>query len=154
MGTEIERKFLLLNDEWRPAVLRSELMTQGYMRSPDATLRVRVIGDLAKFTIKGRTVGVTRGEWEFDIPAGDGSELIEQFCGKRVIKKTRHYLQVGEHEWTIDEFHDRHDGLFLAEIELESEAETFDQPGWLGREVSHESRYFNEALAAPRDDTM
>ena len=152
MGTEIERKFLLLNNDWRPDVLRSEPMIQGYMRSPDATLRVRVVGDRAKFTIKGRTVGVTRGEWEYGIPAGDASELIAQFCGQRVINKTRHYLNVGDHEWTIDEFHDRHDGLFLAEIELEREEEVFEQPVWLGREVSHDSRYFNEALAAPSDD--
>ena len=128
---------------------RAEVQTA---RVSDLTIQegeVRRVGDKAKLTIKGRTEGFTRGEWEYPIPAEDASELIERFCGPRCIEKTRHYLTVGSHEWVIDEFAGRHVGLLLAEIELESEDEPFERSNWIGEEVSHDPRYYNEVLANP-----
>ena len=147
MGVEIERKFLVRNDDWRADVRRSIPIEQGYMRSPDATIRVRLKDGDGVLTFKSSTVGITRGEWQWPIPSDEARELIDAFCGDRVIKKTRHYVDVGDHEWVIDEFHDRFDGLFLAEIELDDEDETFETPLWVGDEVSKDPRYFNEVLA-------
>jgi adenylate cyclase len=147
MGIEIERKFLVDGDDWRNEVHRSILIEQGYMRSPDATIRVRLKDGAGVLTFKTSTVGVTRGEWQWPIPADEARELMEAFCGDRVMEKTRHYVDVGGHEWSIDEFHGRFDGLLLAEIELDDEEEEFELPGWAGEEVSDDPRYFNEVLA-------
>lgn len=147
MGVEIERKFLVRDDSWRGGIRQSIEIQQGYMRSPDATIRVRLKDGAGIVTFKSSTVGVTRGEWQWPIPAAEARELIETFCGDRVIEKTRHYIDVVDHEWVVDEFHGRFDGLLLAEIELDDESEDFAMPDWAGDEVSHDSRYFNEVLA-------
>ncbi len=148
MGTEIERKFLVASDHWRSDADEGVSMRQGYMRASDATLRVRIAGATAWFTIKGRTTGVTRGEWEWTIPTDDAADLLEQFCGTRVVAKTRYTLEVGRHEWVVDVFEGRHEGLVLAEIELDAADERFERPAWLGDEVSGDSRYYNERLAS------
>lgn len=147
MGIEIERKFRVDGDAWRDEVRSSITIEQGYMRSPDATIRVRLRNGDGVLTFKSSTVGVTRGEWEWPIASDEARELIETFCGERVIDKTRHYVDVGEHEWVVDEFHGRFDGLLLAEIELDDEDADFLMPDWAGEEVSEDSRYFNEVLA-------
>ena len=147
MGKEIERKFLVEGDAWREAASRSTKIEQGYFRAEDATVRVRIEDENAYLTIKGATSGITRGEWEYPIPVTDAEELLEGFCGERVIRKVRHYLMVGEHEWVVDEFSGRHEGLLLAEIELEHADEDFQRPTWLAGEVSSDSRYYNQVLA-------
>ena len=147
MGTEIERKYLVDGEAWRADVRESRPMVQGYLESSSAAIRVRIEDGTGVLTIKARTPGLTRGEWEYPIPDTDADELIDQFCGARVIRKVRHYLLVGDHEWTIDEFAGRHAGLVIAEIELDGEDEPFEHPPWLGREVSHDRAYYNEPLA-------
>jgi len=150
MGIEIERKFLVKDDSWRAAVSRSMPMRQGYIRSPDVTIRVRIKGADAILTFKGATTGVTRGEWQWPIPLQDANELMEAFCGERIIEKVRHHVEVAGHVWVVDVFEGPHEGLVLAEIELESEDEDFVKPSWAGAEVSHDARYYNSNLAAPR----
>lgn len=152
MGVEVERKFLVSHDSWRQDVERSVALTQGYFRAQDATIRVRVADDVAFLTIKGKTVGVTRGEWEVELPTSDAEELLAAFCGDRVIEKTRHFLHHAGYEWVVDEFAGRHAGLVLAEIELDDPDEVFDHPVWLGREVSHDASYYNSALASLAND--
>ncbi|WP_417310892.1 CYTH domain-containing protein [Devosia sp.] len=147
MATEIERKFLVANDSWRAAVIRSERMTQGYIaRGPTATVRIRLIdGDDAMLTLKGKTVGVSRPEFEYAIPRDEAEDLLV-LCGEARLSKTRHFIEHVGHEWTIDVFEDRLSGLIVAEIELGDEAESFATPSWLGEEVSQDKRYANALL--------
>lgn len=154
MGVEIERKYLVDSDLWRAEVTRSARLVQGYFRAEDATIRVRIQDEEGFLTIKGKTVGVTRGEWEVSLPKQDAVELIAAFCGGRVVEKTRHFLDFGGHEWVVDEFAGRHAGLVLAEIELDAEDAAFPRPAWLGAEVSHEPRYYNSALALANDASL
>jgi adenylate cyclase len=146
MGVEIERKFLLLGDAWRklgePVLLR-----QGYLSSnPDRTVRVRTEGDQGLMTIKGRSVGATRGEWEYPIPLQDANELLERLCEQPIIEKYRRRIAFGGHTWEVDEFLGANQGLVVAEIELDSEQQLFDKPDWIGEEVTDERRYFNSSL--------
>lgn len=117
------------------------------MRATDATLRVRIKGEVGIFTVKGATSGITRGEWQWEIPVSEAEELLELFCAGRTIEKTRHYLDHEGHEWVVDEFAGSHHGLVLAELELESEDEAFALPPWCGEEVSHDPQYYNAVLA-------
>lgn len=147
MATEIERKFLLANDDWRNGVERSQRMTQGYIaRSPTATVRIRMIDDSeAVLTLKGRTTGVSRPEFEYAIPRDEAEELLA-LCGDARLTKTRHTVRHAGHEWVIDVFEGRLSGLIVAEIELDAETEIFDAPSWLGDEVSQDKRYANALL--------
>lgn len=152
MGIEIERKFLVEGDAWRGSVVSSVPIRQGYMRAEDATLRVRIKGEQGIYTVKGRTRGITRGEWQWPIPREDAEDLLRLFCEPRTITKTRHTVIVGEHEWVVDVFEGRHAGLVLAEVELDHEDEPFELPAWAGPEVSHDARYYNAHLAGMDGD--
>ena len=145
--TEIERKFLLTGD-FRPEVYNSTHIVQGYIsRVPGRIVRIRIRDDKAYLTIKGPTDGITRFEWEKEIPFSEGMELLK-LCGGEVIDKTRHLVRNsdGRHIWEIDEFHGANEGLVVAEIELGSPDEPFDKPSWVGEEVSQDPRYYNYAL--------
>ena len=146
MGVEIERKFLLAGDGWRklgePVLLR-----QGYLSSnPDRTVRVRIEGATGTMTIKGRSVGATRSEWEYAIPLDEAGELLDRLCEQPVIEKHRRRIAFGAHIWEVDEFLGANQGLVVAEIELEFEEQQFDKPEWIGEEVTHDRRYFNSSL--------
>lgn len=147
MASEIERKFLVADDSWRdgsPGVR----MAQGYLTlDPDRTVRVRLAGDHAWITVKGRTVGITRAEFEYEIPAGDARDLLEM-CLPSVIDKTRHRVEFGGHVWEVDVFHGANDGLVLAEVELDDVSVSPELPPWLGAEVSADPRYYNACLAS------
>ena len=147
MGTEIERKFLVEGEAWRDAVRDTVAIEQGYMRALDATIRVRIAGERGIFTVKGATLGVTRGEWEWEIPSRDARELLDTFCAGRRIAKVRHTVWFAEHAWVVDVFEGENDGLVMAEIELDAEDEAFDVPPWAGAEVSGDTRYYNSNLA-------
>jgi adenylate cyclase len=147
MATEIERKFLLVSDEWRQSVSRSESFRQGYLsNNPRASVRVRIADDKANLNIKGMTLGVIRPEYEYAIPLQDAVELLDQLCARPLIEKTRHFVEYGGKLWEIDEFHGDNAGLVVAEVELESADETIAMPAWAGREVSHLERYYNVRL--------
>ncbi|MES2319501.1 MAG: CYTH domain-containing protein [Pseudomonadota bacterium] len=146
MGVEIERKFLLQGQAWR-ALGQPVLLRQGYLSSdPERTVRVRVEGGQGSMTIKGKSVGATRGEWEYPIPLADANELLERLCQQPIIEKYRRRIEVAGNVWEVDEFLGVNQGLVVAEIELASEAQPFDKPDWIGAEVTDEARYFNSSL--------
>jgi adenylate cyclase len=149
MPVEIERKFLVASDAWRSAVTRSEHMAQGYLAGPPASscsVRVRIAGRLAHLNIKSATLGVERDEYEYEIPLADAERLLATLAGRRV-EKTRHYVQIGEHVFEVDEFAGDNAGLVVAEVELDRADEAFPRPAWLGREVTDIARYYNLNLA-------
>jgi adenylate cyclase len=146
MGVEIERKFLLAGDAWR-SLGEPLLLRQGYLSSDrDRVVRVRVEGDQAYLTIKGKSVGATRGEWEYPIPLVDANELLA-LCEQPLIEKFRRRIEFAGNVWEVDEFLGANQGLVVAEIELASEDQAFERPDWIGAEVTHDPRYFNSALA-------
>lgn len=146
MGIEIERKFLVKNDGWRGRGTPVSLK-QGYLSShPDRIVRVRIEGENARLTIKGRVSGATRGEWEYPVPPDDANRFLNELCERPLIEKVRHRIPHGNLVWEVDEFFGDNAGLVLAEIELESETQKFSLPDWVGEEVTHDTRYFNSNL--------
>jgi adenylate cyclase len=146
MGVEIERKFLLAGTSWR-ALGQPVLLRQGYLSSdPERVVRVRVEGDRATMTIKGRSVGATRGEWEYPIPLADANELLERLCEQPIIEKFRRRIEFAGNVWEVDEFLGVNQGLVLAEIELSAEDQQFERPDWIGEEVTDDARYYNSSL--------
>ena len=147
MAQEIERKFLI-QDASIVDSLAGERMTQGYLsHDKNATVRVRIAGNSGWLTIKGKTVGATRSEFEYPVPQEDARQMLDELCNSGVIDKTRYRLPQGELCWEIDVFHGDNDGLMVAEIELPSEDTPFDKPDWLGEEVTGDARYYNSALS-------
>ncbi|MFP5390615.1 MAG: CYTH domain-containing protein [Gammaproteobacteria bacterium] len=146
MGVEIERKFLLKGDGWRQ-LGQPVLLRQGYLSSQaDRVVRVRIEGEGAMLTIKGRSSGATRGEWEYPIPLADAAELLDGLCEQPLIEKYRRRIEFAGHVWEVDEFLGANAGLAFAEIELGAEDEAFDKPDWIGEEVTHDARYYNSSL--------
>ena len=146
MGVEIERKFLLANDDWR-GLGQPTLMRQGYLcADPERTVRVRIEGERAVITIKSKATGASRGEWEYDIPVSDAAELLAGLCEQPLVEKTRHRIEHAGHVWEVDEFMGGNAGLVVAEIELDAEDEAFDRPDWIGVEVTGDKRYYNSSL--------
>jgi adenylate cyclase len=146
MGVEIERKFLLAGTSWR-ALGQPVLLRQGYLSSdPARVVRVRVEGDRAYMTIKGRSTGATRGEWEYPIPLADANELLA-LCEQPLVEKYRRRIDFAGNVWEVDEFIGANQGLVLAEIELDSEQQQFDKPEWIGDDVTGDKRYYNSNLA-------
>ncbi|MDD3001375.1 MAG: CYTH domain-containing protein [Candidatus Riflebacteria bacterium] len=144
---EIERKFLLKNNDWRSHILSSIEIKQGYISDvPERTVRIRIAQNKAWLTIKGKTEGIKREEFEFEIDKADAEKMFNIFCGKNRIIKTRHIVNYQNQKWEIDEFEDKLKGLIIAEIELTSEDEVIEMPKWIGKEVSHDARYFNSNL--------
>ena len=145
MGQEIERKFLVKGDAWRTD--HGTLIRQGYLHNEiDGTVRVRTKGERAYLTIKGGTTGITRLEFEYEIPLEEANEILDKLCQKPLIEKIRHEINLGEFKWEIDEFLEENAGLVVAEIELEDENQEFPRPDWLGMEVSNDFRYQNANL--------
>ncbi len=147
MAQEIERKFLVAGD-FKQYARKSEHIVQGYLNStPERTVRVRIKDDKGYMTVKGISSqsGVSRFEWEKEIPVNEARELIN-ICEPGVIDKVRHLVDVGEHIFEVDEFYGDNEGLVLAEIELSTEEEEFAKPDWLGEEVTGDIRYYNSML--------
>lgn len=146
MGIEIERKFLLAGDGWR-GLGTPTLMRQGYLVADAVrTVRVRIEGERAVITVKGKSTGASRGEWEYAIPVPDAAELLDGLCEQPLVEKVRHRIEHAGHVWEVDEFLGLNAGLVVAEIELGAEDEAFDKPDWIGREVTGEKRYYNSSL--------
>jgi CYTH domain-containing protein len=145
MGLEIERKFLVKGVLWRNDT--GVLYRQGYLnREAARTVRVRVAGDAAFLTIKGKSLGATRAEFEYPIPLADAQALLS-LCDGPLIEKTRFIVHHAGHRWEVDEFAGDNAGLVVAELELASEDEAFVPPDWVGDEVTDDPRYFNSRLA-------
>ncbi|PRC91195.1 CYTH domain-containing protein [Solimicrobium silvestre] len=145
MALEIERKFLVLGSPWQD-LPRSAVMRQGYLlASPERVVRVRIEGADAMLTIKGAMQGIVRSEWEYPIPLADADELLK-LCEQPLIEKYRYRIPHDGMLWELDVFIGDNAGLVVAEIELESEGQTFSKPAWVGEEVTDDKRYLNANL--------
>lgn len=146
MGKEIERKFLVDVDEaWQN--VSGTVYRQGYLSTvKERTVRVRTIGDEGYLTIKGITVGATRLEYEYEIPADDANELLDELCERPIIEKKRRVIEFDGLKWEVDEFYGENTGLILAEVELDDEAQQVEKPPWIAAEVTDDPRYFNANL--------
>lgn len=148
MAQEIERKFLV-QGEFKSSAHASERIVQGYLSSvPERTVRVRALGDKGFLTIKGIAdkEGVSRYEWEKEIPVSEALELMK-LCEPGIIDKVRYFIKCGTHIFEVDEFQGENAGLIMAEVELRFAAEDFERPGWLGEEVTGDKRYYNAMLS-------
>ncbi|WP_055049344.1 CYTH domain-containing protein [Devosia sp. A16] len=149
MAIEIERKFLIAGDGWRGLVLHSQALRQGYLTTggKGVTVRVRTVDDQHGFiTIKSGGSALARAEFEYEVPITDARQLLALSRGAQ-IDKTRHSLDLPGGDWVVDEFHGRHEGLRIAEVELESPTGKLDLPDWLGDEVTGDPQYYNSSLA-------
>lgn len=152
MGQEIERKFLLNNNQdntWNKNIGGVEYQ-QGYIPTdPKVTVRVRIAGTKGYLTIKREPLegSFSRAEYEYEIPLSDAQEMISTLCKDGVISKTRYKIPYENHIWEIDVFHGDNEGLIVAEVELLSEDEQVIFPPWIGKEVTHDPRYANSALS-------
>ena len=148
MAIEIEHKFLLANDDWRKSVKKSIKYKQGYLSSqPTSSIRIRISDNHAWLNIKSATIGTSRLEFEYEIPLMDAEEIMASLCNKPLIEKIRHFVPHTDNLWEIDEFEGDNHGLVVAEIELSEIGKAFTKPDWLGAEVTHDLRYYNNNLA-------
>jgi len=147
MAIETERKFLV-KGEFRHLAVEDIRITQTYLSiDQDKTIRIRIANNKAFITIKGRSTGnsISRSEWEFQIPISDATEMMKLCINGKIIK-TRYLIPVGKHTFEVDVFHDKNEGLIIAEIELSSDDERFEIPDWLGEEVTGNPAYYNANL--------
>ena len=146
MAKEIERKYLVISDEWR-GLSEGIMYRQGYLSSQKKRIvRIRTIHDKGFVTIKGMNSGITRAEYEYEIPLADANEMLDSLCLKPLIEKKRYKIIYEGLTWEVDEFFSENLGLIIAEIELKSEDQKIPKPKWLGEEVSYQSKYFNANL--------
>ena len=145
MALEIERKFLVDTSKL-PPLPKPYTIKQGYIAARNATVRVRIRNKEAFLTLKGRTSGVTRSEFEYPVPLSDAEAMLTQLCERPYIDKKRYLLPYAGHTWELDIFEGENEGLIIAEIELSSEEEVFEKPEWVTVEVSDDPRYRNAYL--------
>ena len=148
MAKEIERKYLVTDFRYRSMASRAVRIIQGYLsRDTRATVRLRIKGSRSFITVKGLTKGATRNEWEYEIPEADAREMLEKLTDTAAgIDKTRYIVPYDGMTWEVDEFHGRHQGLVVAEIELPTEDSPFTLPPFIGREVTGDPAYYNSNL--------
>lgn len=146
---EIERKFLVKSEEYKKLAFAKNEIAQGYLNSnPERTVRIRIKGRKGFLTIKGKgnETGMSRLEWEKEIPFEEAKILLN-LCESGVISKMRYEVKFGNNVFEVDEFFSENQGLVIAEIELQSEDEAFEKPDWLGDEVTNNERYYNSYLS-------
>ena len=149
MAIEIERKFLVNDESYKEMAFKSDRIAQGYIcRQGGNSTRVRVRGDKGYLTIKGPSIdgGLSRFEWEKEIPASEAWELMK-LCPTPIIDKTRYLVEFEGHVFEIDEFYGDNEGLVVAEVELSAIDEEFKKPPFLGKEVTGEGKYYNSSLS-------
>jgi adenylate cyclase len=148
MAVEIERKFLVANEGWRESVLSSHRLVDGLLAASSAgKVRVRLSEGRAWITVKGERVGLSRAEFEYEVPPADAEAMLA-LCAKPLITKTRHYVIHREEVWSVDVHEGDLSGMVHAEIELETEDQVFGRPPWLGSEVTGNPRYRKRLLLA------
>jgi adenylate cyclase len=149
VGVEIERKFLVRHDGWRPAVVSSVDIVQGYLaNTARSSVRLRVAGEAATLSVKGMTPGVRREEFEYPVPLEDARHMLATLCEGPLLGKRRHVVAAGMHRFEVDEFTGPNAGLVIAELELARPDEPFARPDWLGEEVTDHARYYNFRLVS------
>ncbi|MBL3526569.1 MAG: CYTH domain-containing protein [gamma proteobacterium endosymbiont of Lamellibrachia anaximandri] len=147
MPVEIERKYLVINNKWKIQVESEATLKQGYLATlPNASIRVRVAKGCAHLNIKSVTLGISRSEYEYEIPLEEGEEILANLTAGPIIDKVRYKVRCGNHIWDLDLFHGDNEGLIVAEVELDAEDETFEMPEWAGEEVSGDPKYYNASL--------
>ena len=145
MAKEIERKFLVKGDAWKTQ--NRSVYRQGYLSiDPERIVRVRTADQKAYLTIKGKTVGMTRQEFEYEIPLAEAIELLENLCQKPLLEKTRYQVPFGNVVFEVEEYHGENKGLVVAEVEMKHEDQKIPKPDWLGDEVTGDPRYYNSNL--------
>lgn len=146
MGKEIERKFLVVGNSWR-TLAAGEHYRQGYLTTKrERTVRVRIVGPKGYLTIKGIRTGISRLEFEYEIPGEDANIMLDTLCERPLIEKIRYKLVCNGLHWEVDEFEEENKGLIIAEVELRHEKQQIELPEWIGREVSYDPRYSNSNL--------
>ena len=146
MSLEIERKFLVKNDNWR-RMAKGEYYRQGYLSiDKERTVRVRETGDRGFLTIKGLSEGSIRREFEYKIPLTEAKQILDKLCLQPLIEKKRYKIDYEQMVWEVDEFLGENEGLIIAEIELQYPDQKFKKPDWLGEEVTGDSAYYNASL--------
>lgn len=146
MGIEIERKFLVKNDDYKNKAVSAKFR-QGYLSTDlNRTVRIRLYDGKGYITIKGKTENISREEYEYEIPPQDADKMLDSLCLQPIIEKYRYFVEYKGFKWIIDEFAGVNCGLVVAEIELEREDEIFERPDWTGKEITGDSRYFNSNL--------
>ncbi|WP_297092037.1 CYTH domain-containing protein [uncultured Draconibacterium sp.] len=144
---EIERKFLIDTSIWKPTYGGVKII-QGYLSTDkERVVRVRIKGESAWLTIKGKSEGISRIEMEYEIPIQD-AEVLLGLCKDYPVSKIRYVEKIKGKTWEIDVFEGSNQGLVLAEVELLAENEEFELPPWVTKEVSADYRYFNAWLSA------
>jgi adenylate cyclase len=147
MAIEIERKFLVKGNEWRSLGI-GQVYRQGYITTVNSTtVRIRIVGDRGYLTIKGKTNGIARSEFEYPIPLEDAQIMLDTLCDRPLIEKIRYKIQLGDLLWEVDEFLGENEGLIIAEVELDDVNRTIELPDWIAREVSGDRKYYNSNLA-------
>ena len=147
-GLEIERKFLVCGEDYKQQAFHHSRIKQGYISSRrGATVRVRLRDGQGFLTMKGPSdaKGMSRYEFEKEISAEEAAHLFE-LCEPGIIDKTRYLVRAGNHTFEVDEFYGDNEGLVMAEVELQSETETFEKPSFIGQEVTGDRRYYNSHL--------
>ena len=146
MAVEIERKYLI-DLEKIGKLENGNRIKQGYITTnKNAVVRVRIKNKKAYLTIKSSNTGISRLEFEYEIPFDEGNEMLDKLCQKPVIDKTRYIIKHDKHIWEIDIFYGDNEGLVVAEVELEDENEVVTLPLWIKEEVTMDNRYFNSNL--------
>ena len=147
MKKEIERKFIVLDNTYK-SLGAPKYCIQGYIQSTNKPLiRIRIIDNQSFLTIKSNLGGITRLEYEYQIPNEDAKKLLESFCEKSIVEKNRYFIDYKSTLWEVDEFLNDNDGLVIAEVELNSENQPYAKPDWIGQEVSTDKKYYNCNLA-------
>ncbi len=146
MSKEIERKFLVKGESWR-ALANPHFYQQGYISTINqTTVRVRIVGENGFLTIKGKSEGIARCEYEYQIPVTDARQMLQELCDQSQIQKNRYRIPIEGLVWEVDEFLGDNSGLIIAEVELEEEEQVIVLPAWVDQEVSGDPRYFNSNL--------
>jgi adenylate cyclase len=139
---EIERKFLVTDDDWRRSAIRSVSIRDGLIAAHQGRkVRVRIAGDVATVAIKGPRTGIVRPEFEYEIPIADAERMLSTICGDDTIEKERFFVEDGEATWHVDAYGGILNGVIIAEIELKQETEELILPSWIGKEVTGDPFY-------------
>jgi adenylate cyclase len=147
MSLEIERKFLVINDGWRASVIDSDVIRDGVVSEHNgAKVRVRLGRAGAWLTVKSDRSGPSRLEFEYKIPLPDAEQMLVRICDQNIFEKTRHKVEHAGNIWLIDIYDGRLSGIVLAEIELESEDQSFELPNWIGQEVTYNERFHKRTI--------
>ncbi|MCP4023066.1 MAG: CYTH domain-containing protein [Desulfobacteraceae bacterium] len=147
MGLEIEKKFLVKKLVPLIATAKSISIRQGYIQAgKSGVVRIRLYGDKAFLTIKGKTIDSACPEYEYEIPVQDAEDMLSSLCKKPLIEKKRYLVEFKGFQWIIDEFFNENSGLIVAEIELEFRKQPFDIPPWADQEVTGDPKYYNASL--------